>query len=175
MRGSRPRQQRRQWQWRPGFLPAASQSRRVHVVWNRKMEKRDTGSEGSGAEPVTAYPRSPVLPLRPAVGGRILARAAIGLCRIRAVPMPRHHWPAEARRCLCCVAIGPRWSWAVPGPRQQRAAGGAGRGGLRAVSCNKLAFPGRLCGVSPRVEARGGDLRGRASYLASLLTSATGM
>lgn len=122
--------------------------------------------------------RLPLLPLPAtppgAVGGPIPARAAIGLRRIRAVPMPRHHWPGEARRCLGCVAIGPRWSWAVPGPRQQRAAGGAGRGGLRAVR-RELAFRGTLCGVSPRVEARGGDLRGRVLYLASLLTSATGM
>lgn len=94
MRGSRPRQQRRQWQWRPGFLPAASQSLRVHVVWNRKTEKRDTGSEGSGAEPVTAYPCSPFLPLRP------------GLWAARYQPAPLLAF-AGSGRCPCRATIGP--------------------------------------------------------------------
>lgn len=48
----------------PGSLPQPRSPRRVHVVWNRKGERRYTGSEGSGAEPVTASP-----PPGPAGGG----------------------------------------------------------------------------------------------------------
>lgn len=85
--------------WVPSRSP-----RRVHVVWNRKRERRDTGSEGSEAGPVTASP-----PTRPAGGGpqhratpllaggesgRCPCRAAIGLHCGWAVPRPRYHWPA---------------------------------------------------------------------------------
>lgn len=85
------------------LVPSRS-PRRVHVVWNRKRERRDTGSEGSEAEPVTASP-----PTRPAGGrpphratpllaggesGRCPRRAAIGLHCGWAVPRPRYHWPA---------------------------------------------------------------------------------
>lgn len=57
--------------WVPSRSP-----RRVHVVWNRKRERRDTGSEGSEAEPVTASP-----PTRPAGGS-----PRTGPCR---------YWPEE--------------------------------------------------------------------------------
>lgn len=63
------------------------QPRRVHVVWNRKTERLDTGSEGSGAEPVATSPPPCPTGAAPASG-----HAAIGPRRIRAVPAPRLHW-----------------------------------------------------------------------------------
>lgn len=62
---------------------------RVHVVWNRKTERLDTGSEGSGAEPVATSP-----PPRPTGAATAPGHAAIGPRRIRAVPAPRLHWLA---------------------------------------------------------------------------------
>lgn len=47
--------------------------RRVHVVWNRKTERLDTGSEGSGAELATACP-----PPRLAGAARAPGHTAIG-------------------------------------------------------------------------------------------------
>lgn len=104
-----------------GSLPQPRSPRRVHVVWNRKTERRDTGSEGSGAEPVTASP-----PPRPARGGPHTGPRCYWSVRaqggaLHAPPLAR----AGAGRCPGHAAIGLRWSWAVPGPRQQRAAGGA--------------------------------------------------
>ena len=69
--------------WVPSRSP-----RRVHVVWNRKRERRDTGSEGSEAEPVTASP-----PTRPAGGSP----------PHRAMPLLAG---GESGRCPCRAAIG---------------------------------------------------------------------
>lgn len=104
-----------------GSLPQPRSPRRVHVVWNRKTRKRDTGSEGSGAEPVIASPPPTALPSclparrgggRPRSGPRCYWSSQNQGGAHAKPPLVRH----EAGRCLGRAAISPRWSWAVPGP-----------------------------------------------------------
>lgn len=133
--------------------------RRVHVVWNRKTERRDTGSEGSGAERVTASP--PPIP----AGGGPPNRATLLLAR------------AGSGRCPRRAAIGPFCSWAVPGPCYYWLVLGLGVAGAPAtvlrgrsalgwpVSLRKGArLPRQSPRVSPGVGAMGGDQLGLSAY-----------
>lgn len=155
----------------PGSVSSPRSPRRVHVVWNRKTERRDTGSEGRGAESVTVSP-----PPRPTGGG---SRAGSRGCW-SALDQGGAHAElllvrAGAGRCPSRAAIGLRWCGAVPGPRQQRLAGGSACGGWPGNPVRELAGRGGLPGVPRGVGA--GEATGwvrcipQARCLASVLTA----
>lgn len=150
-----------------GSLPRTRSPPRVHVVWNRKTEKPDTGSEGSGAEPVTASP-----PPRRAKGGPVPGHAAIGPRTVR----------ASSRR----ASIGLPWSWAGPGPRRHwpslerggarapatERRGARGGGGLDARA-EELVRPHSLRGGLPQSRSKERGLLGfRAHHLPLLSLTA---